>query len=56
VLSGPEYLAKANTNGGFLLKHSVGHLPAKSEIDVAISYGDYYYIEALDRLKQIVTK
>jgi len=56
VLSGPEYLAKQGTNGGFLLKHSVGHLPAKSEIDVAISYGDYYYIEALSRLKQIVTK
>jgi len=55
-LSSPEYLAKAGTNGGFILKHSVGHLPAKSEIDVAISYGDYYYIEALARLKQIVTK
>ena len=50
-LSTPQYKAKAGTYGGFLLKHSVGHLPAKSEIDVAISYGDYYYIEALRRLK-----
>ena len=55
-LSSPEYLAKPGTNGGFILKHSVGHLPAKSEIDVAISYADYYYIEALARLKQSVTK
>ena len=50
-LSTPQYKAKAGTYGGFLLKHSVGHLPAKSEIDVAISYADYYYIEALRRLK-----
>lgn len=47
-----EYKAKAGTYGGFLLKHSVGHLPAKSEVDVAISYADYYYIEALGRLKR----
>ena len=30
----------------FLL-HSTGHHPAGSEIDAAISYADYYYIEAL---------
>jgi unsaturated chondroitin disaccharide hydrolase len=52
VLSSKEYKADKNTNGGFILKHSVGHLPAKSEVDVAISYADYYYIEALKRLKE----
>ena len=36
----------------FLL-HSVGNLPAVSEIDVPIIYADYYYIEALIRLKRL---
>jgi unsaturated chondroitin disaccharide hydrolase len=34
----------------FLL-HSVGHKPARSEINASINYADYYYIEALIRLK-----
>ncbi|RYY99742.1 MAG: glucuronyl hydrolase [Chitinophagaceae bacterium] len=51
TLSGAEYRAAPGANGGFLLKHSVGHLPAKSEVDVAISYADYYYIEALLRYR-----
>jgi hypothetical protein len=46
-----SYVATAGTNGGFLLKHSVGHLPAKSEIDVPLTYADYYFIEALMRYK-----
>jgi unsaturated chondroitin disaccharide hydrolase len=45
------YKAAEKTNGGFLLKHSVGHLPAKSEIDVPLTYADYYFIEALMRYK-----
>lgn len=36
----------------FLL-HSTGHWPAKSEIDASIIYADYYYIEALLRLKRL---
>lgn len=36
----------------FLL-HSVGHWPAGSEIDASIIYADYYYIEALLRLKKL---
>lgn len=35
--------------GGFLLKHSVGNLPGGSEVDVPLSYADYYYVEALIR-------
>lgn len=34
---------------GFLLLHSTGHKPAKSEVDVPLSYADYYYLEALKR-------
>lgn len=49
TLSSDEYLAKAGTNGGFLLKHSVGALPLKSEVDVALTYADYYFVEAMLR-------
>lgn len=35
------------------LKHSVGNMPAGTDIDVAISYADYYYIEALLRLRNL---
>lgn len=48
-LSSETYKAKPGTNGGFLLKHGVGHLPAKSEVDVPLTYADYYYVEALKR-------
>ena len=51
-LSSPAYRAPVGTNGGFLLKHSVGHLPGKSEIDVPLTYADYYFIEALARYKK----
>jgi uncharacterized protein YyaL (SSP411 family) len=40
TLSSPEYLARANTNGNFILRHSVGHFPNHSEIDVPHSYAD----------------
>ena len=56
TLSGPEYLAGPGENGGFILKHGVGSLPGKSEVDVPLSYGDYYYIEALTRLKKLLSK
>lgn len=55
-LSSPEYLAKEGEQGGFILKHGVGHLPGKSEIDVPLAYGDYYYVEALMRLKKLLNK
>src|SRR5882757_3149314 len=32
TLSSPEYKAAAGTNGGYILKHSVGHFPQKSEV------------------------
>ena len=35
------------------LDHSTGHKPAGSEIDASIIYADYYYLEALLRLKAI---
>ncbi len=50
-LSTPVYTSKPGANYGFILEHSTGHRPAKSEIDVPINYADYYYIEALLRHK-----
>lgn len=41
------------SNKGFLLIHSTGNLPAKSEIDVPIVYADYYYLEALLRKRKL---
>ncbi len=48
-----EYLAKPGENGGFLLKHCVGNMPENSEIDVPLSYADYYFLEALIRYSRI---
>ena len=47
TLASPEYLADPRTNGGFLLKHSVGNIPGRTEIDVPLTYADYYFLEAL---------
>ena len=52
-LNSKVYRAEVETNGGFLLMHSVGHLPGDSEIDVPINYADYYYLEALKRQGKI---
>lgn len=52
TLSTPAYVAAPGTNGGFILEHSVGHIPQKSEVDVPLTYADYYYIEALKRYKE----
>ncbi|MBL7742338.1 MAG: glycoside hydrolase family 88 protein [Chitinophagaceae bacterium] len=53
TLSGTAYKAAAGTNGGFILQHGVGHMPNKTEIDVPLTYGDYYFIEALIRYKNL---
>ena len=51
-LSSPVYLAKEGENGNFILMHSVGSLPGKSEVDVPLTYADYYFIEALLRYRK----
>lgn len=53
-LTSPEYLAEKGTNGNFILKHSTGSLPGNSEVDVPLTYADYYYVEALLRMKKIL--
>ncbi len=51
-LSTDKYTAKIGTNNDFILKHSVGSIPHNNEIDVPLNYADYYYVEALLRLKK----
>jgi len=53
-LSSDTYFAKNGENGGFILKHSVGALPLNSEIDVPLTYADYYYVEALVRYQRLL--
>ena len=48
-LSSSKYLS-GKDNVAFL-KHSTGHHPGGSEIDASIIYADYYYLEALLKIK-----
>ncbi|TJY68405.1 glucuronyl hydrolase [Sphingobacterium alkalisoli] len=52
TLASSTYTANLGENGCFILKHSVGAYPLKSEVDVPLTYADYYYLEALTRLKK----
>ena len=52
-LSSPQYKALNGANGGFIIQHCVGHLPAKSEVDVPLTYADYYFVEAMKRYKAL---
>lgn len=56
TLSSPTYRSKPQTNGGFILQHSVGHFPAGTEIDVPLTYADYYFVEAMERYKALAGK
>lgn len=52
-LSSPDYLAEPGTNFNFVLKHSVSGLPGRVEVDSALNYADYYYLEALGRYMRV---
>lgn len=55
-LSSPAYCAEKGTNGGFILLHSVGSIPHNSEIDVPLTYADYYYVESLLKMKALLAE
>ena len=52
-LASSKYRSEIGDNGNFLLKHCVGSIPHGSEIDVPLSYADYYFLEALKRKRDI---
>ena len=51
-----NYRAPIGQNNGFILLHSTGSKPSKSEVDAPLSYADYYYLEALLRSKKLKEK
>jgi unsaturated chondroitin disaccharide hydrolase len=51
ILSSKDYFS-GDANQALLL-HSTGHYPNNSEVDIPIVYADYYYMEALLRLKKL---
>ena len=51
-----NYRSPLGENKGFILLHSTGSKPSNSEVDVPISYADYYYLEALLRKKKLDEK
>lgn len=50
-LASSEYMAERGENNYFLLKHSVASVPHNSSIDKPEAYADYYFLEALLKLK-----
>lgn len=47
TLASPEYMAEEGENGNFLLKHGVTNLHRWDGVDIPLTYGDYYFLEAL---------
>ena len=56
TLSTERYLAAPGTHAGFILKHSVGFFAQHSEVDKPLTYADYYYVEALLRMKKRLSR
>lgn len=52
-LTSPAYLAEKGSNCNFALMHSTGHFRGNIEVDVPLTYADYYYVEALMRMKKL---
>jgi hypothetical protein len=51
-----SYRSALGENANFILLHSTGSKPANSEVDVPLIYADYYYLEALLRMKRLQQK
>lgn len=53
TLAGDEYLVPAGEDYGFLLRHSTGNKNKEQEVDVPLTYADYYFLEALMRFRAL---
>ena len=53
TLASDEYLVSVGEKQGFLLDHSTGYKLKDSEVDVPLTYADYYFLEALMRWRSI---
>lgn len=52
TLASPMYFAQVDEQGGYLIKHCVGNIPGMSEIDVPLTYADYYFLESVVKYKR----
>ena len=52
TLASSAYLAKGTAAQSILL-HGVGNLPAGAAVDAGLIYGDYYFLEALVRFREM---
>ena len=52
-LSSKDYLARGTPSHG-IINHGVQNYRVEDTIDVSLSYGDYYFIEALLRYEEIL--
>ena len=50
-LNSEAYLLGPAIDGPFILDHSTGNYPGQDELDLPISYADYYFLEALYRFE-----
>ena len=48
-----EYILNADNNAPFILDHCTGNWPKNDEMDEPIVYGDYYFLEALLRKRNL---
>lgn len=53
TLHSTEYVLDSDIDAPFILDHSTGNWPKKDEMDEPIVYGDYYFLEALLRTKNL---
>lgn len=56
TLASDAYLNTVGQNHNFILLHATGNYPHGTEIDKPLNYADYYFLEALLRLKKISNK
>lgn len=48
-----KYISVSGQAKGFMLLHSTGSKPSNSEVDVPLTYADYYYLQAVIRMKKL---
>ena len=53
-LASREYLAAPGTNSSFIIRHATGNYLRDSELDGALSYADYYFLEGLLRYTKLL--
>jgi len=53
TLASPMYFAEVDEQGGYLIKHCVGNMQGLSEIDVPLTYADYYFLEAIVKYNRL---